>query len=127
MGRPRNRAQLATPANPLVIDIEASLVYLCSEKVNQAGTYKGEYGFSLKIAMAGYGKANGTEEVLDQALAQWPDDLYDERENLIVDKILVRTDSADASREFLHYSNSLGIQFSTPSPCRCLRSGLSGG
>ena len=131
---PRNPARLATPANPLVIDIDASLVHVHSDKENSAGTYKGGYGFSPMIAMADYGKTNGTGEVLavhlrpgnrgansaashievlSQALAQLPDDFYDEHGNLYGEKILVRTDSAGSSREFLHHLDSLGIQFST--------------
>ncbi|MGP9650514.1 transposase, partial [Glutamicibacter sp. AOP38-B1-38] len=131
---PRNPAQLATAANPLIIDLDASLVHVHSEKENSAGTYKGGYGFSPMIAMADYGKANGTGEVLavqlrpgnrgansaashievlGQALAQLPDDFYDEHGNLRGEKILVRTDSAGSSREFLHHLDSLGIQFST--------------
>lgn len=64
------------------------------------------------IAMADYGKTNGTGEVLavqlrpgnggansarshtevpNQALAQLPDDFYDEHGNLQAEKILVRT------------------------------------
>lgn len=86
------------------------------------------------IAMADYGKANGTGEVLavhlrpgnrgansakshievlNQALAQLPDDFYDQHRNLQGEKILVRTDGAGSSREFLHHLQSLGIQFST--------------
>ena len=42
-----------------------------------------------------------------------PDDFYDEHGNLCGEKILVRTDSAGSSREFLHHLHSLGIQFST--------------
>ena len=131
---PRNPARLATSANPLIIDIDASLVHVHSDKENSAGTYKGGYGFSPMIAMADYGKTNGTGEVLavqlrpgnrgansakshievlNQALAQLPDAFYDEHGNLQAEKILVRTDSAGSSREFLHHLQSLGIQFST--------------
>ena len=131
---PRNPARLATATNPLIIDIDASLVHVHSEKESSAGTYKGGYGFSPMIAMADYGKAHGTGEVLavqlrpgnrgansakshievlGQALAQLPDDFYDEHGNLVGEKILVRTDSAGSSREFLHHLDSLGIQFST--------------
>ena len=131
---PRNPAQQATASNPLIIDIDASLVHVHSDKENSAGTYKGGYGFSPMIAMADYGKANGTGEVLAvhlrpgnrgansaashievlaQALAQLPDDFYDEHGNLMGEKVLVRTDSAGSSREFLHHLDSLGIQFST--------------
>ena len=130
----RNPAQLATPADPLLIDIDASLVHVHSEKEGSAGTYKGGYGFSSMIAMADYGKGSGTGEVLavhlrpgnrgansanshievlNQALAQLPDDFYDEHGNLMGEKILVRTVSAGSSREFLHHLDSLGIQFST--------------
>lgn len=42
---PRNPARLATPANPLTIDIDASLVHVHSDKENSAGTYKVGYGF----------------------------------------------------------------------------------
>jgi hypothetical protein len=131
---PRNPSQLATPADPLIIDIDASLVHVHSDKEGSAGTYKGGYGFSPMIAMADYGKANGTGEVLavqlrpgnrgansaashievlSQALAQLPDDFYDEHGNLYGEKVLVRTDSAGSSREFVHHMDSLGIQFST--------------
>ncbi|MGP9788266.1 transposase, partial [Glutamicibacter sp. 287] len=52
-------------------------------------------------------------EVLSQALAQLPENFYDEDGNLRGEKILVRTDSAGSSREFLHHLDSLGVQFST--------------
>ena len=130
----RNPAQLATAANPLIIDIDASLVHVHSDKESSAGSYKGGYGFAPMIAMADYGKANGTGEVLavhprpgnrgancakshievlNQALAQLPDDFYNEHGGLCGEKILVRTDSAGSSWEFLHHLHSLGIQFST--------------
>lgn len=86
------------------------------------------------MAMADYGKKNGTGEVLavhlrpgnrgtnsakyhvevlDQALVQLSDDFYDEHGNRQAEKILVRTDSAGSSREFLDHLESSGIQFST--------------
>lgn len=130
----RNPALRATPADPLVIDIDASLVNVHSDKEFSAGTYKGGYGFSPMIAMVDYCKGNGTGEVLAimmrpgnkgansaadhikilaQALAQLPDDFYRPDGNLIGERIMVRTDSAGASREFLHHLHSLGLQFST--------------
>lgn len=130
----RNPGRRATAADPLTIDIDASLVHVHSEKENTAGTYKGGYGFSPMIAMVDYGSENGTGEVLavlmrpgnkgansakdhievlTRALAQLPDDFYDRDGNLLGEKILVRTDSAGASREFLNHLHSLGIQFST--------------
>lgn len=130
----RNPAALATPLDSLTIDIDATLVTAHSEKQGSAGTYKGGYGFSPMIASIDYGKENGTGEilaamlrpgnkgansaadhirVLDDALAQLPDSMHDEHGNLDTKRILVRTDSAGASREFLHHLHSLGLQFST--------------
>lgn len=48
--------------------------------------------------------------MLGQTLAQLPDDFYDGHGNLCGEKILVRTDSAGSSREFLHHLDSLGNQ-----------------
>lgn len=130
----RSPARRATAEDPLIIDIDASLVHVHSEKENAAATYKGGYGFSPLIAMADYGAGNGTGEVLailmrpgnkgansakdhievlSQALAQLPDEFHDEHGELIGERILIRTDSAGASREFLHHLHSLGLQFST--------------
>lgn len=130
----RSPARQATAQDPLIIDIDASLVHVHSEKENAEGTYKGGYGFSPLIAMVDYGAGNGTGEVLailmrpgnkgansakdhievlSQALAQLPDEFYDEQGELIGEKILIRTDSAGASREFLHHLDSMGLQFST--------------
>lgn len=129
----RSPARRATAQDPLIIDIHASLVHVHSEKETAAGTYKGGYGFSPLIAMVDYGTRNGTGEVLailmrpgskgansakdhievlSQALAQLPDEFYDEHGELIGEKILIRTDSAGASREFLHHLDSMGLQFS---------------
>ena len=130
----RNPARRATPADPLIIDIDASLVHVHSEKQKAAGTYKGGYGFSPLIAMVDYGAGNGTGEVLailmrpgnkgansardhievlSMALAQLPDEFYTSEGELIGEKILIRTDSAGASREFLNHLHALGLQFST--------------
>ncbi|GAA1495326.1 IS1380 family transposase [Paeniglutamicibacter kerguelensis] len=130
----RNPAALATRLDPLVIDIDATLVTAHSEKENSAGTYKGGYGFAPMIASVDYGKDNGTGEilaamlrpgnkgansakdhitVLSEALGQLPDTMRDGQGNLAAERILVRTDSAGASREFLHHLYVLGLQFST--------------
>ncbi len=133
----RNPGRRATAADPLTIDLDASLVHVHSEKEKAAGTYKGGYGFSPLIAIVDYGQDNGTGEilavmmrpgnkgnkgansakdhieVLTRALAQLPEDFYDSNGDLIGEKILIRTDSAGASREFLDHLHSLGIQFST--------------
>ena len=130
----RNPATLATRLDPLVIDLDATLVHAHSDKEDIAGTYKGGYGFAPMIASVDYGKENGTGEilaammrpgnktannasdhikVLHQALAQLPDGFYDGHGALLAEKVLVRTDSAGASREFLHHLHALGLQFST--------------
>lgn len=130
----RSPALRATRNNPLIVDIDASLVHVHSDKEDAAGTYKRGFGFAPMIAMADYGQGHGTGEVLAvrmrpgnkgansaadhisilaEALAQLPDIFYDQDGNLIGEKILVRTDSAGASREFLKHVHALGLQFST--------------
>ncbi|WP_346922877.1 IS1380 family transposase [Glutamicibacter creatinolyticus] len=130
----RNPAKRATRANPLILDIDATLVQAHSDKQGAAGTYKGGYGFAPMIATADYGQGQGTGEILavllrpgnkgansakdhiealSQALEVLPDDFYDQHGVLIGEKLLVRTDSAGASREFLNHLDSLGLQFTT--------------
>lgn len=133
----RNPALAATAADPLIIDLDATLVTSHSDKEQAAGTYKGGYGFAPFVASVDYGTGNGTGEVLaaflrpgnagansaedhirvfTQAIHQLPDAFYDEHGALIGEKVLVRTDSAGASRKFLHYLASLGVQFSVSYP-----------
>ena len=131
---PRNPATLATRLDPLIIDLDATLVNSHSEKEWAAGDYKGGFGHAPFVASCDYGRNNGTGEVLvaelragnkgansakdhirvlEKALAQLPDSMRDEHGDLFTDRILVRTDSAGASREFLRYLNERGLQFST--------------
>lgn len=131
---PRNPATLATRLDPLIIDLDATLVDAHSEKELATGHYKRGFGHSPFVASLDYGRGNGTGEVLaaelragnqgansakdhirvlDKALAQLPDSMRDEHGKLHADRILVRTDSAGASREFLNHLHSLGLQFST--------------
>lgn len=134
----RDPALSATAADPLIIDIDATLVTSHSDKENVAGTYKGGYGFAPFIASCDYGAGNGSGEILAAVLrpgnagtnsaedhirvfhtatAQLPDVFHDETGALSGDKVLVRTDSAGAgagaSRKFLWHLHSLGAQFST--------------
>ena len=60
----RNPALSATAADPLIIDIDATLVTSHSDKENVAGTYKGGYGFAPFIASCDYGAGNGSGEIL---------------------------------------------------------------
>jgi hypothetical protein len=129
----RNPALAATAADPLIIDIDATLVTSHSDKENVAGTYKGGYGFAPFIASVDYGGGNGSGEILAAVLRpgnagansvedhirvfhaaadQLPDGFYNETGALAGEKVLVRTDSAGASRKFLWHLHSLGVQFS---------------
>jgi hypothetical protein len=130
----RNPELAATAADPLIIDLDATLVGSHSDKENVAGTYKGGYGFAPFIASVDYGGGNGSGEILAAVLrpgnagansaedhirvfhtaaAQLPDGFYNETGALAGEKVLVRTDSARASRKFLWHLHSLGVQFST--------------
>ncbi|WP_104118390.1 IS1380 family transposase [Arthrobacter sp. B1805] len=135
--RDRNPALKATALDPLIIDLDATLVTSHSDKEQAVGTYKGGYGFAPFVASVDCGAGNGTGEILaallrpgnagansakdhikvfTQAIEQLPDDFYDQQGQLIGEKVLVRTDSAGASREFLHHLSSLGVQFSVSYP-----------
>lgn len=104
-----------------------------SDKENVAGTYKGGYGFAPFIAAADHG-TTGTGEILavmlragnagansaadhisvfETAAAQLPDSFHDAGGRLVGEKVLVRTDSAGASRKFLWHLHEAGVQFST--------------
>ena len=133
----RSPAARATPAEPLIIDLDATLVTSHSDKENVAGTYKGGYGFAPFIATCDYGTGNGTGETLaallrpgnagansaddhirvfDTATAQLPETFFDICGTLLGEKILVRTDSAGASRKFLWHLHARSVQFSVSYP-----------
>lgn len=141
----RNPALKATVHEPLTIDLDATLVTSHSDKEQAVGTYKGGYGFAPFIASVDYGTGNGGGEILaallrpgnagansaqdhikvfTHAIAQLPDGFYDEHGKLIGEKILVRTDSAGASRKFLHYLSSLGVQFSVSYPVPVMKANM---
>ncbi|WAH95563.1 IS1380 family transposase [Arthrobacter sp. MMS18-M83] len=126
----------ATAADPLIVDLDATLVTSHSDKELAAGTYKGGYGFSPFIASIDYGTGNGTGEILacvlrpgsagansaddhirvfETATAQLPESFFPDGK-LDGQRILVRTDSAGASRKFLWHLHSLGVQFSVSYP-----------
>ncbi|MEZ2392224.1 IS1380 family transposase [bacterium RCC_150] len=132
----RNPAARATAADPLVLDLDATLVTSHSDKENVAGTYKGGYGFAPFIASVDYGTSNGTGEILatllrpgsagansaddhirvfEAAVSQLPEAFFPQG-RLDGQRLLVRTDSAGASRKFLGYLHSLGVQFSVSYP-----------
>jgi hypothetical protein len=133
----RNPAARATAADPLILDLDATLVASHSEKEQATGTYKGGYGFAPFTASVDYGTSNGTGEMLavllrhggatannaedhirifEAAAAGLPDAFWDQAGELDGEKILVRTDSAGASRKFLRYLHGRGVQFSVSYP-----------
>lgn len=117
---PHSPAARASGMNPLIVDIDASLVNVHSDKEGAIGNYKGGSGFSQMIALVDYGKTQGGEvlavrlysgnkatnstkdhfSILTEALEQLPDDFYDPDGVLIGEKIMVRTGSDCAAREF---------------------------
>jgi hypothetical protein len=111
-------------SGPLCIDIDATLVTAHSDKQQAAGTYKGGFGFHpllayldrgdstgealaglLRAGNAGANSAADHKEVFDTALAQLPP-LPEET------RLLVRADSAGASKEFLWYLRDAHVGFS---------------
>ena len=103
-----------------VIDIDGTLVTAHSDKEGAAPTYKRGYGFYPLVATldatgeplvallrpgnAGSGTATDHITVLDAALAQLPVDPH-QRE------VIVRTDSAGCSHDFLDYCVTQGVPF----------------
>ena len=67
----------------------------------------------LRPGNAGANSAEDHIRVFHAAAAQLPDRFYDETWVLAGEKVLVRTDSAGASRKSLWHLHSLGVQFST--------------
>jgi hypothetical protein len=133
----RNPAWSATAPDPLILDLDATLVSSHSEKESVAGTYKGGYGFAPFIASVDYGAGNGTGEifacllrpgnagansaddhlrVFEAAVSGLPAAFFAGDGALAGEKVLVRTDSAGASRKFLWYLHSQNVQFSVSYP-----------
>jgi hypothetical protein len=108
----------------VIVDLDATLVTAHSEKELAAPTFKRGFGFHPLFAFVDHGQA-GTGEtlagmlrtgsagantavdhiaVLDEALAQLPED---ERGN-----VLVRTDTGGGVKAFLHHITDLGLEYS---------------
>jgi Transposase DDE domain group 1 len=122
----RNPALKTTALEPLVIDLDATLVTSHSDKEQAVGTYKGGYGFAPFIASVDYGAGNGTGEVLaavmrpgnagansaedhikvfSQAIAQLPDGFYDQQGELMGEKVLASPPRAKPWRKRRMTSN----------------------
>lgn len=114
--------------NPIVIDLDATLVTAHSEKENAAPTYKRGFGFHPLLAMVDHGQT-GTGEpvaallrpgnagsntaddhitVTRKALAQLPTHLGARPGK----KVLVRTDGAGASHKFLTWLHNKRVSYS---------------
>ncbi|MCF8608567.1 IS1380 family transposase [Gordonia sp. HY285] len=112
---------------PLVIDLDATLVTAHSDKQSAAGNYKGGYGFHPMTAFIDHGSGGtgeagtillrpgnaGSNTAADHisatraALAQIPD--LPTRPGR---KVLIRTDSAGASHDFLEYLHTQRVSYS---------------
>ena len=106
----------------VVIDIDATLITAHSEKAGAAGNYKGGFGFHPMLAYldgsgdalagrlrpgnAGANTAADQIAVVDAALAQLPERVAAR------EQILVRADSAGASRELLAFCRDGNLRFS---------------
>jgi len=117
------RSQATTGRDPVVLDIDASLVEIHSENKEQAApTYKGGYGFHPMFCFAdatgetlsallrpGNAGANTVADhisVLDAAIAQLPADVAaghrsGEDPKAVKRKMIVRADSAGCTEDFL--------------------------
>ena len=111
----------------IVIDIDGTLVDAHSDKQDATPTYKHGFGFYpivayldetgealaglLRTGRAGSNNAADHLETLDRALAQLPVDT-DEVE------MLVRTDSAGATHDFIDGCRERGVRFSSRAPHR---------
>jgi hypothetical protein len=113
--------ELAGAPERVILDLDATLVTAHSEKEEAAGTYKGGFGFHpllcyeatteealaglLRPGSAGSNTASDHIAVLDEALAQLP-------EEAIGPGLLVRCDRAGATHEFLDHVVARGLRFS---------------
>jgi hypothetical protein len=117
------RSSATTGNGPVYLDIDASLVEIHSENKEQAApTYKGGYGFHPMFCFAdatgetlsallrpGNAGANTVADhiaVLDQAIAQLPEDVAaghrgGDDEELVKRAVVVRADSAGCTEDFL--------------------------
>jgi Transposase DDE domain group 1 len=118
----------ADAQHPVIIDLDASLVTAHSDKESAAPTYKRGFGFHplcafidhglegtgepvailLRPGNAGANTATDHTRILGQALAQLPG----EHGYRVGKKVLVRTDAAGATHEFLDYLHTRRLGYS---------------
>src|SRR5699024_11919819 len=124
--------RVARPRAPSTSDMGQTLTTADSEKEQAMGNYKGGYGYAPFVAAIDYADQYGGEvlachlrpgnaganeaaahiALFDAAVGRLPTEFFDENGQLIGSKILVRADSAGASRKFLDHLGELGVQFS---------------
>ncbi len=118
----------ATAADPLVVDIDATIVIAHSEKERAAGTHKRTFGFHPLVAFVDHG-AEGTGEPLSillrpgnagsntvtdhitvarDALAQLPGT----NRSRPGKKVLIRADGAGGTKDFTTWCHRRGVQYS---------------
>ncbi len=112
-------------ADPVCVDLDATLLGAHSDKEQAAGTYKGGFGFHPLAAWLDRG--DGTGEALatllrpGNAVANTAADhidvlevALDQLDGLLphAARVLVRADSAGATREFLGYARACKVRFS---------------
>ena len=125
----------ATVKDPLVIDLDATLITAHSEKEQAAATFKRGYGFHPLCAFLDHGQAGSGEalviklrpgnagsntaadhiDVVKQALAQLPDGSARPGK-----KVLIRADGAGGTRQFITWLTGRRLAYSpTRSGSRC--------
>lgn len=124
-----NPTTSATRDNPLILDIDASLIHIHSTKQDAAATYKGGFGFHPLCAFVDHGPGVGGEPLAvlmrpGNAGANNADDHItlirqayrtlpgSQRGGTIGHKILVRTDGAGGTRKFAEYLHQRGFAYS---------------
>lgn len=124
-----NPIGLATREDPLIIDIDASLIHIHSTKQDAAPTYKGGYGFHPLCAFVDHGPGLGGEPLAllmrpGNAGANNADDHItlirnayralpgSDRGGNIGHKILVRTDGAGGTKNVAAYLHKRGFAYS---------------
>lgn len=96
-----NPITTATRDDPMIIDIDASLIHIHSTKQDAAPTYKGGYGFHPLCAFVDHGPGLGGEPL---ALLMRPGN--------IGHRILARTDGAGGTKKVATYLHSRGFAYS---------------
>lgn len=124
-----NPTTTATREDPLIIDVDASLIHIHSNKQQAAPTYKGGFGFHPLCAFVDHGPGLGGEPLAllmrpGNAGANNADDHItlirsayralpgSQRGGNIGHRILVRTDGAGGTRKVAAYLHSRGFAYS---------------